>query len=77
MRKSYKNQAGYTAVEALLILVALAIVGLVAWYVHHATTSANASYSIQESSQKPATPKKASPGKTTAPAAAASTTANQ
>ena len=58
MGKLHKNQHGYSAVEALLILVALAIVGLVAWYVHHATTNANSNYSIQESSQKPSTPKK-------------------
>lgn len=57
MSKLRKDQSGYSAVEALLILVALAIVGLVGWYVHHATTAANTTYSIQESSQKPNTSK--------------------
>ena len=63
MGKLHKNQHGYSAVEALLILVALAIVGLVAWYVHRATTNANSNYSIQESSQKPS-PKKSTPAAT-------------
>lgn len=72
MSKATKNQQGYTAVEALLIFVALAIVGFVAWYVHHATVAANTSYSIQETSQKPAVPKKG-----VAPKASTSTSTTQ
>lgn len=65
MGKISKDQAGYSAVEALLILVALAIVAFVGWYVHNATTNANKTYSVTESSQKPATPKKTTTTKTT------------
>ena len=50
-------RANYGAIEALLILVALALVAFTAWYVHHATVSTNTTYSIHETSQKPATPK--------------------
>ena len=77
MGKTFKNEHGYSAVEALLILVALALVGLVAWYVHHATTNANSSYSIQETSQKPGTPKKNVTTTTTPAPAASTTTTNQ
>lgn len=48
----------YGAIEFVLILVALAVVAFTAWYVRHATVNANTSYSISETSQKPA-PKKA------------------
>lgn len=58
MGKLTKHQRGYTAVEAVLILVALAIVAFVGWYVHHATTQANNTYSIHESPQTPVAPKK-------------------
>ncbi len=65
MGKISKDQNGYSAVEALLILVALAVVAFVGWYVHHATTNANKTYSVTESSQKPATPKKTTTQPTT------------
>ena len=77
MGKTFKNQHGYSAVEALLILVALALVAFVGWYVHHATTAANTSYSVQESSQKPSTPKKKATTQTQTSTTAPTTTTNQ
>jgi nicotinamide riboside transporter PnuC len=74
MGKLSKNQRGYSAVEALLILVALALVAFVGWYVHHATTQTNKTYSISESSQKPAAKKPATTTKTTTGTSTTSTT---
>jgi len=53
-----KHQTRYSVAEMLLILIAAALVGLTIWYVEHATHNTNTTYSIHESSQKPATPKK-------------------
>lgn len=53
-----KHQSRYSVAELLLILVAAALVGFTAWYVTHATTLTNNTYSIHESSQKASTPNK-------------------
>ena len=59
MNKTAQADTRYGVTELVLILVALALVGFTTWYVRHATTTANNSYSITESSQIPSTPKKA------------------
>lgn len=54
-----KHQPRYSVAELLLILVAAALVGFTAWYVTHATSLVNSTYSIRESSQKPSKPNQA------------------
>src|SRR5215472_14324706 len=44
MRKLYKNEAGFSTVEALLILVVLVVIGAAGWFVykdHHKTVTAD------------------------------------
>ncbi|HET7320281.1 MAG TPA: hypothetical protein VFI84_01695 [Candidatus Saccharimonadales bacterium] len=62
-----KHQSRYSVAELLLILVAAALVGFTTWYITHATTITNSTYSIHESSQKPGTPKKDVTNKATTP----------
>ena len=70
---------GYSVVELLLIVVVVAIVGFVAWFVHHETTKANATYSVSQSQPQPS--KKAVQAKTTTkssqPAATSTTPSGQ
>lgn len=60
MATATKQQPRYRVQELLLILVAAALVLVTVWYVRHATTVANQSYSIQETNQKAVTPTKTS-----------------
>ena len=53
-----KDRPNYRVQELLLVLVAAAMVGFTIWYVRHTSNLANQTYSITETSQKPA-PKKA------------------
>ena len=52
-----QHEANYRVQELLLIVVAAALVVFTVWYVRHATTAANQTYSIHETNQKAATPK--------------------
>ena len=52
MGKLQNNQHGFSAIEGLLILIAVAIIGGTGWYVYNANKKANTSYnSASQSSQ--------------------------
>lgn len=58
MRRIAHADAHYGVKELLLIAVAAALVIFTAWYASHTAALANKTYSVHESSQIPATPKK-------------------
>src|SRR6266705_3345452 len=52
-----KNSMGFSAVEALLILVVIGILGFTGWFVYHSQKVANKDYSSQSSVQTSTTKK--------------------
>lgn len=60
------NQSGFSAVEAILILVIVAIVGGTGFYVYHAQQNTNKNYT-SDNSTTPKFKKKVAPAKTSAP----------
>lgn len=56
--KKLNNQTGFSAVEALLILVIVGILGFTGWFVYHSQNVANKDYTSQASTSQTPTTKK-------------------
>lgn len=41
MASTHKNQRGFSTVEGVLVVVALALIGFVGWYVYHTRQNSN------------------------------------
>jgi len=63
MGKLKKNQTGFSAVEALLIIIVLGIIGFTGWYVLHAKQNANKNLTVSSAST-PISKKQTSPSST-------------
>jgi cytoskeletal protein RodZ len=48
-----KNQSGFSAVEALLVLIVIGILGFTGWFVYHAKQTSDKNYSTANSSKTP------------------------
>jgi len=81
MKKLNRDQAGFSAVETILIIVIVAIVGFVGWFVYHSKQNSDKALDAATSTNQNAGPrfksKVTKPSTTSTPAAATSTTTKQ